>query len=111
MKIVVKIGGAAVESPAERRGVQTTTSVLRWYAAARAASVWSHCVGGSGHGSPSRARSLFGSSTIEDTPRSAHSSTSRRISTVFPDPDPAKIAACRRSAASPTSTGCPSWTE
>ena len=61
--------------------------------------------GGSGHGSPSRARSLFGSSTIAETPWSAHSSTSLRISTVFPEPDPAKIAVCFLSDSSSTLTG------
>ena len=39
--------------------------------------------------------SLFTSNTMAETPRSAHSSTTRLMSTVLPDPEPAKIAVCR----------------
>ena len=83
--------------PASRLGVQITTSVFAKYRRAFSASPICQPSGGSGHGVPSRARSLFGSRTIEETPLSEHSSTSRRMSTVLPDPDPAKIATWRRS--------------
>ncbi|CDP81957.1 hypothetical protein BN975_00130 [Mycolicibacterium farcinogenes] len=91
----------------DRRGVHTTTSVFSKYASARSSSAGFQPGGVSGQRSPNRDRSLLGSSTIEDTPRSAHSSTSRRISTVLPDPEPAKIAVCLRSAARSTDTGLP----
>ena len=55
--------------PLWRRGVQTTTSVSARYSAARGASSSDHPSGGSGHPSPSRARSLLGSKTIADTPQ------------------------------------------
>ncbi len=52
--------------------------------------------GVAGHASPSRARSLLGSRTIDETPCSAHSSITRRSRTVLPEPEPAKIARWRR---------------
>ena len=78
--------------PPARRGVHTDDIGLRQVAAARAASSLSQPSGADGHGSPSRARSLLGSRTIEETPCSAHSSITRRSRTVLPEPEPAKTA-------------------
>ena len=44
---------------------------------------------------------------MADTPCSAHSSTSRRISTVLPEPEPAKIVTCLRSDSRASRTGSP----
>src|SRR5262249_49242130 len=64
--------------------------------------------GGSGHASPSRARSLLGSNTIDETPCRAHSSTRRRSRTVLPEPEPANTATCLRSDSNGSQHGTPS---
>src|SRR5258708_7360461 len=60
-----------------------------------------------GRASRRRARSLLGSSTMAETPARTHSSTRRRIRTVFPEPEPAKMTVCRRKDSSLMANGRP----
>ncbi len=93
--------------PSGRPGVQMTTSVVSNRRRARASSFGAQPRGGAGQASPRRARSLLVSSTMEEMPRRAASSISRRSSTVLPDPEPANTATCWRRRATGSSTGAP----